>query len=238
MAKWVNAMVSNTIVRKDLWVRVPPAVPLGPDPRPVCRASPPDPIACVDHRGIGPAYVYLLGLYLGDGVVSRHPRGVWRLRVYQDNRYPMLIEACKAAMAGVTGARPGLTRRVGCQEISCYWKHWPCVFPQAGPGRKHLRRIELEDWQWHIVERHPRELVKGLIHSDGCRAINRVRNRVGTRYEYPRYFFMNHSADIQGIFVRACGLIGVECRPTGLYLLSVARRRSVAILDEFIGPKR
>ncbi len=41
--------------------------------RPECRALPPDPIACVDDRGLGPAYVYLLGLYLGDGVISRIP---------------------------------------------------------------------------------------------------------------------------------------------------------------------
>jgi hypothetical protein len=159
------------------------------------------------------------------------------LRIYQDNRYPLLIEACRSAMAEMSCGEPGITARVGCQEIACYWKHWPCIFPQVGLGPRHLHRIELEEWQWHLVERHPRELVKGLIHSDGCRVINRVRNRVGTRYEYPRYFFTNHSTDIQGIFVRACGLISVECRPNNRYNISVARRHSVAILDEFIGPK-
>ncbi len=135
-------------------------------------------------------------------------------------------------------ASPGIDGAGRLPEIAWYWKHWPCIFPQVGPGRKHLRSIRLEDWQWHIVERHPRELVKGLIHSDGCRAIDRVRSAAGKWYEYPRYFFLNHSADIQGIFVRACDLIGVECRPDGPCTISVARRRSVAILDEFIGPKR
>ena len=33
-------------------------------------------------------------------------------------------------------------------------------------------------------------------------------------------------------------LIGVEYRQDGPWNISVARRRSVAILDEFIGPKR
>ncbi len=79
--------------------------------------------------------------------------------------------------------------------------------------------------------------MKGLIHSDGCRVTNRVRNPAGKRYEYPRYFFTNHSADIRGIFERACALIGVESRPNNRYNLSIAHRRSVAILDEFIGPK-
>jgi hypothetical protein len=194
-------------------------------------------VCCVDERGIGPAYVYLLGLYLGDGVVSRHPRGVWRLRIFQDSRYPRLIEACGAAIKEVTDKQAGTLKRVGCHEIGAYWKHWPCVFPQVGPGEKHLRRIELEDWQWRTVERHPRELVKGLIHSDGCRVMNRVRSRVGKTYEYPRYFFSNHSDDILAIFVRACQLIDVECRPDGPFNISVARRRSVEILDGFIGPK-
>ena len=27
------------------------------------------------------------------------------------------------------------------------WKHWPCLFPQHGPGRKHERKIRLEAWQ-------------------------------------------------------------------------------------------
>jgi hypothetical protein len=111
------------------------------------------------------------------------------------------------------------------------------VFPQVGPGRKHLRRIQLEDWQWKLVERHPRELVRGLIHSDGCRVTNRVKSPAGKTYEYPRYFFSNRSMDIQGIFVRACESIGVESRPNGPYSISVARRRSVEILEEFIGPK-
>jgi hypothetical protein len=192
---------------------------------------------CVDDRGLDRAYVYLLGLYLGDGVISRYPRGVWNLRITQDNRYPGLIEACKTAIAEVTGKKPGVAMRVGCQDVYCSWKHWPCIFPQLGPGPKHVRKIELEAWQWHLVECHPSELVKGLIHSDGCRVTNRVRNRVGTRYEYPRYFFTNYAAGIRGIFVKACGMLGVECRPAHRHDLSIAQRRSVAIPDEFIGPK-
>jgi hypothetical protein len=182
--------------------------------------------------------VYLLGLYLGDGVVSRHPRGVWRLRIVQDSRYQALIDACVAAMAEVSAKRPALTNRVGCREIGAYWKHWPCVFPQIGPGEKHLRSIELEGWQQDLVDRHPRELIKGLIHSDGCRVTNRVTGANGKRYAYTRYFLSNRSTDIKGIFVRACRSIGVETRPDGPWNISVARRHSVAILDEFIGPKR
>ena len=32
-------------------------------------------------------------------------------------------------------------------------KHWPCLFPQHGPGRKHTRKIELEQWQVIFVQK-------------------------------------------------------------------------------------
>ena len=122
-------------------------------------------------------------------------------------------------------------------EIYSNWKHWLCLFPQHGVGPKHKRPISLADWQVRLVHSHPEELVKGLIHSDGCRAINRIRIR-GRTYEYPRYFFSNRSDEIRAIFSKACELIGVESRPNNRYNVSVARRRSVEILDSFIGPKR
>lgn len=106
----------------------------------------------------------------------------------------------------------------------------------ARSGPKHKRPISLEDWQWLLVKRHSQELVKGLIQSDGCRATNRIRIR-GRLYEYPRYFFSNRSDEIRAIFSTACGLFGVESRPNNRYNVSVARRRSVEILDSFIGPK-
>jgi hypothetical protein len=55
---------------------------------------------------------------------------------------------------------------------------------------------------------------------------------------YPRYFFSNTSGDILGIFGRACDALGIEWRPHKEGSLSVAKRASVALLDEFAGPKR
>jgi hypothetical protein len=85
-----------------------------------------------------------------------------------------------------------------------------------------------------IVEAYPRQLLRGLIHSDGCRVINRV---WGDRYRYPRYLFTNTSKDILQIFRDACDAIGVEHRNSKPNTISVARRNSVASLDAFIGPK-
>ena len=82
-----------------------------------------------------------------------------------------------------------------------------------------------------IVDQDPRPLVKGLLHSDGCRVLNWVN---GT--PYPRYHFTNVSPDIRAIFGRACDQLGVEWRQQNRVSL-VARRASVALLDEFVGPK-
>ena len=38
------------------------------------------------------AYCYVLGLYLGDGCISRSAQ-VWRLRITLDKKYPAIIDA-------------------------------------------------------------------------------------------------------------------------------------------------
>jgi hypothetical protein len=98
---------------------------------------------------------------------------------------------------------------------------------------KHTRLIRLEDWQQSIVDRFPAPFLRGLIHSDGCRVLNWVN---GT--PYPRYHFTNASEDIRALFGRACDRMGIDWRQNNARNLSVAKRGSVARLDEFIGPKR
>jgi hypothetical protein len=158
---------------------------------------------------------------------------VYKLRVACAERYPELIRQCELAMAQVLPNKVGRTRKTNerCLEVYSFSKHWPCLFPQHGPGRKHERKIELVPWQQELVDLDPRPLVRGLLHSDGCRVLNWVN---GTAY--PRYHFSNVSADIRGIFGRACDQLGIEWRPNNPFSLSVARRGSVALLDEFVGP--
>jgi hypothetical protein len=149
------------------------------------------------------------------------------------NQYPALMQECEFAIYDIGAKTVGKVPRIGCTEVYSTSKHWPCLFPQHGPGRKHLRKIELADWQQSIVDRFPAPFLRGLIHSDGCRIFNRVN---GT--PYPRYHFTNESADIRALFGRACDRMGIEWRPNNPNVLSVARRASVARLDEFVGPKR
>jgi hypothetical protein len=113
----------------------------------------------------------------------------------------------------------------------------PCLFPQHGPGRKHHRPIFLAPWQQEIVNAEPEKFLRGLIHSDGWRGMNRVHVK-GRDYEYPRYQFSNRSEDIKRLFTDTCDRLGIEWRRWGRYHISVARRVSVALLDEFIAPKR
>ena len=121
--------------------------------------------------------------------------------------------------------------------VSSFSRHWPCLFPQTGPGPKHQRPIQLAPWQVRIIDRYPGRLLRGLVHSDGCRVQNKIRHPKKT-YTYPRYFFSNRSVDIQRIFCDACERLDVEWRQDGPWDISVARAASVRILDRHVGPKR
>lgn len=183
-----------------------------------------------------PPYVYLLGLYLGDGCVYHAPKGVYRLGIFCSDDYPAIMDECEQAIAAVLPNKVGRAPKRGCVEVYSYSKHWPCMFPQHGPGMKHTRKIELTDWQQQLVDDDPRSLLRGLIHSDGTRFLNRA---VGTAYPpYPRYQFTNASSDIRAIFERACDALGIQWRYSNARTISIARRASVAILDSFIGPKQ
>jgi len=209
--------------------------------RPRACANCSNPPTRLDER----AYVYLLGLYLGDGYIARTGReGVVHLRISLDLRYPGIIQGCAAAMAAVM---PYNTVRVserrteehpdgGLAIVSSYSKHWGCLIPQGGRGTKHSRPIALEPWQRVLMWRYPATFLRGLIHSDGWRGSNRV-SAGGRVYTYPRYLFSNMSRDILSLFSEACDILGVMWRYNKENSISIARRASVEILDRYIGPK-
>jgi len=197
-----------------------------------------------EHRfdDLGPAYVHLLGLYLGDGCISSHPRGVYRLRVSLDRKYPRIVQECIASMEAVMPSTKvhALLTRSNCYSVSAYSRSWPCLFPQHGPGRKHTRPIFLARWQQELAERWPDEVIKGLIQSDGCRFINTGRGS----WRHPRYMFSNVSTDITSIFCSACDCLGLRwtaafpASESVAVMVYVSRKADVAKLDEFVGPKR
>jgi hypothetical protein len=187
------------------------------------------------------AYAYLLGLYLGDGCLIRQRKDVYLLSIACCDAWPGLILAAKDATRQVMPASSVFSRQcIGMTEVKSTSKHWPCLFPQHGPGRKHTRKIELAEWQQVIVDRYPGDFVRGLIHSDGYRGMNRVRRVFAGSdhwYEYPRYLFVNMSQDILQLCGQALDRLGVEWRFSKPTTISVAKKEAVALLDTFVGPK-
>ena len=210
--------------------------PTGPTRKGECPRCEETPLAA-------PAYAALLGYYLGDGCISERERYA-ALRVSCDRAYPGVILHVDDCLRSV---RPGMAvfhvPAPGAVVVQAHWKHWPCLFPQHGPGRKHERPIVLEQWQREVVAAHPGDFLRGLFHSDGARAANWATRAVGAvggerrRYEYPRWQFSNRSEDILGLCGWALDLAGVGWRRSSPFHLSVSRRADVARLDELIGLK-
>ena len=177
-------------------------------------------------------YAYLLGLYLGDGCISR-TRQVWRLRIALDEKYPAIISRCREAIDAVMpGQHAATVQKKGCVEVYLYSKHWPCFFPQHGPGRKHDRRIALEAWQRAFVDQATEEFVLGLIHSDGCRVVANDRGVKSIRYH-----FSNRSEDIINLFTAALDRLDIPWTRSTKYIVSIYRKAATAQLDTFVGPK-
>ena len=156
--------------------------------------------------------------------------------------YPEIIDDCELAMLLTLLPRHvGRYSAPGCIRVTAASKYWPLAFPQHGPGRKHRRKIELADWQRAVANRHPQQFLRGLIHSDGCRTVNRFKTKLPSGrvadYEYVRYFFSNLSPDIRGLFCEYCERLGIRWTQSNHRNVSVSHRDSVARLDSFVGPK-
>jgi hypothetical protein len=176
------------------------------------------------------SYSYLLGIYLGDGHITRQPR-TYRLHVYMNARDTRVIrETADAMRCLLPHNRVGYRFRPSVIVVNSYSRQWPRLFPQHGPGRKHLRPIVLEAWQHAIVDRHPEDFIRGCLDSDGCR-----HRRVVNGRNYPAYSFRNSSADILRLFTLACDQAGLRWRQSNSETISIARRPDVARLDALFG---
>lgn len=187
------------------------------------------------------AYARLLGFYLGDGCVSK-VRSCYSLRISCDASYSGIIDDVTTTIESIRPRRRvSHVRAPGAIVVQGYWNHWPCLFPQHGPGRKHERLIRLEPWQQVIVDEHPADLLRGLFHSDGSRTNNWTTRMVAgepKRYDYPRWEFVNSSDDIIDICTAALDRLGLRWTRPRNNSISVARAPDVRRLDELVGPKR
>ena len=193
----------------------------------------------------GSDYVYVLGLYLGDGCLAlpgRCRRHV--LDIASDGKYSSILDEATSALQVAFPHAP-IRRYQGpatrCVNLRITHAALLSAFPQHGPGRKHTRKIELVDWQRALTHRFPEAFLRGLIHSDGSRCINQVNTTLPSgreaHYEYVRYFFTNYSADIRRIFCEHCDLLGIRWTQSNSRNISISHRDSTAILDRIVGPK-
>jgi hypothetical protein len=187
-------------------------------------------------------YAELLGIYLGDGSISAHPR-TQRLRIALDSKYPGIVSDVMGLLRRCFPRNDiGLVRAKGCVHVSLYSSHLSCLFPQHGSGPKHERPIVLEHWQQELVEAEPWPFIRGCIRTDGCAFINRTDVHRDVPYEYLSYQFANMSRDIVDLFVAACNSVGVFTRVNrnarGLWDVRINRRQSVALMLEHVGTKR
>ena len=200
-------------------------------PCPRCEGAPLDEMA----------YSELFGWYLGDGHISAGRRGVQKLHVFNDATYVENNAHIAELMRRVKpGGRPHTRRAPGCVITTVSWKHWVCLFPQHGPGRKHDRELGMTEWQWGIVRREPAAFLRGLFHSDGCRSNNwatRIVQGEKRRYEYPRWQFTNASEEIRVWCCEVLDMLGLRWRQSNTRTISVSRRDDVARLDQLIGLK-
>jgi hypothetical protein len=182
--------------------------------------------------------------YLGDGHVARCSTGSATLSLTLGARYQALIAEAKEAIESLEPWLKARCRPHNRSVAVILQATSPVIlgaFPQRGPGRKHLRRIRLAPWQSELCATWPESLLRGLIHSDGCRTLNRFKVKLPSgrvrEYEYVRYFFSNLSEDIRRIFCEHCELLGIRWTRSNHRNISVSHRDSVALLERFVGPK-
>ncbi len=132
----------------------------------------------------GADYAYLLGLYLGDGNISPaaiRARRVCALQIMCADAWPGLLEELPEHANHIATWQKRYRRCTGKAAPRCsrWWKHWPCLLPQHGPGRKHERRIELAPWQQRdSTDVHPAAFVEGSSTRMASSFTNRVRRRL------------------------------------------------------------
>jgi hypothetical protein len=144
-----------------------------------------------------------------------------------------MARRCAASVAKVNPFHPVcIYRDDNVLRVKSYGVCWLKLFPQHGPGRKHLRKIELCDWQKPLVKADSWEFLRGLLESDGSR-FDRI---VGGR-SYPAYGFTNRSRDILDLFTQACDDLAIHYTVATSESISIARREDVRRLDERIGAK-
>lgn len=179
-------------------------------------------------------YAYILGMYLGDGHISKtKSHRAYRIMIFLDKKYPNIIKRCQTSLSKIfMNNEIGSIHKQSIITVNCYSQQLPDLFPQHGAGKKHNRDIVLETWQQLIVDQYPLEFFRGLYHSDGSRSQNIVKGK-----NYPRYTFSNRSDDIRKLFTDTTEELGLSWTTANAHNVAISKREDVAWLDDRIGAK-
>lgn len=191
------------------------------------------------HEIIYKQYSFLLGLYLGDGCLYQLPRTV-QLSIALDSKYAKMNSQIAKCFEEFFGKSPCIhdlsikrNQKTLSNSISIKYSNvnLPIIFPQHGRGRKHLRKIELAEWQKNIIVAE--EIIKGLIYSDGCYSYRSKRKSY-------HYEFANKSIDIIEIFVKYLSELNIHYSildKKNIYRVKIDRVEDVSRLFSIIGSK-
>jgi DNA-binding transcriptional regulator WhiA len=176
-------------------------------------------------------YNYILGLYLGDGSITSNKMS-YRLRITQDNKYPLSIIDIKNKMNTFFNKEATLINGDGkCCVITIFDKNLPLYFPQHDTGKKHDRPILLSDYQRDNIDYL--NLMSGLWMSDG--------SFYKTARGYEAYNFTNKSTDIIALFEECLNNFGIRYRKrmkkNEVWIVEITKKSEIVKMKEIVGMK-
>lgn len=195
------------------------------------------------------AYSYLLGFYLGDGCLQHDIKRKTRSYTFMISNQRSFTRMNQEIVHALQILFPNKTvkfynrKKSDCINIKLTAINLNLLFPH-GRGLKHTRKIELANWQEKMIEKYPKEFIKGIIESDGCRFAPRKKQCPS----YIIYQFTNCSLDIHLLLQKFAKQIGLNFTfrerkniklkyRTPAYLTCFNDKKSFEILESFIGPK-
>lgn len=194
-------------------------------------------------KGKEKEFSFILGAYLGDGHVVKNSR-CEKLSIYNNIIDTNVIAEqvrCLSIIFPNNSVSTYKQLNSNCLEVNVNHSKMKEIFNHAS-GKKHERKIKLDNLQRNIVNKFPKEFLKGLFWSDGSRYLHKQ-----GKYEYILYNFTNVSKDIIDLCSFYLEFLDIDHRINS-HLPKINNRskkwvitttsRSSKILDTFIGPKR
>lgn len=192
------------------------------------------------------AYSYILGFYLGDGCVYQ-TRETSQSKTLMIANQASFVEMNNLITHSLQLLFPNKTikhyyrKNSDCVNIKVHAMSLDELF-LSGKGVKHTRKIELKEWQDNICKQYPKDFIKGLIESDGCRF------QPVKKYEYTVYQFANASKDIHSILQKFCDILEIEytfrtrlykqpSKNATMFLTCFNKKKAFETLESFIGKK-